>query len=54
MFTSLWIWKHRSAAIFDNLQPSVASLLDTIKAEAKPWAHAVLLVELYGVVLVLL
>jgi hypothetical protein len=35
-----WIWKHRNAAVFDNTQPSVASLLDTIKAEAREWAEA--------------
>jgi hypothetical protein len=27
-----WIWKHSNAAVFDNAQPSVAVLLETIKA----------------------
>jgi hypothetical protein len=40
LLTAWWIWKHRNAAVFDNTQPSVASLLDTIKAEAREWAEA--------------
>jgi hypothetical protein len=40
LLTAWWIWKHRNAAVFDNTQPSVASLLDTIKAEAREWADA--------------
>jgi hypothetical protein len=62
MLTAWWIWKHHNTAILDNAQPSVVSLLDTIKAEARLWAqagirvfancsHRILWVELYGVVL---
>jgi hypothetical protein len=40
MLTAWWIWKHCKAAVFDNAQPSMASLLDTIKAEARSWAQA--------------
>jgi hypothetical protein len=38
LLTAWWMWKHRNAAVFNNTQPSVASLLDTIKAEAREWA----------------
>jgi hypothetical protein len=40
LLTAWWIWKHRNAAVFDNTRPSVASLVDTIKAEARAWAEA--------------
>ena len=40
MLTAWWIWKHRNAAIFDNARPSIATLLDMIKAEARSWADA--------------
>ena len=40
MLTAWWIWKHRNAIIFDSVRPSVATLLDTIKAEASSWALA--------------
>lgn len=40
MLTAWWIWKHRNAIIFDNANPSVTALLDTIKAEARLWATA--------------
>jgi hypothetical protein len=40
MLTTWWIWRHCNAAVFENVQPSVASLLDTIKAEARSWVHA--------------
>jgi hypothetical protein len=40
MLTAWWIWKHRNAAIFDNAQPSVPSLLSDIKTEAQQWANA--------------
>jgi hypothetical protein len=40
MLTAWWIWKHRNAAIFDNAQPSVPSLLNDIKTEAQQWASA--------------
>jgi hypothetical protein len=40
LLTVWWIWKHRNAAVFDNTRPSVASLLDMIKAEARAWAEA--------------
>jgi hypothetical protein len=34
------IWKNRNAAIFDNAQPSVPSLLNDIKTEAQQWVSA--------------
>jgi hypothetical protein len=34
------IWKNRNAAIFDNAQLSVPSLLSDIKTEAQQWANA--------------
>jgi hypothetical protein len=40
LLTAWWIWKHRNLSIFDNTRPSVASLLDTIKAEVREWAEA--------------
>jgi hypothetical protein len=40
MLTAWWIWKHHNAAIFDNAQPSVASLLDKIKAGMWMWDEA--------------
>jgi hypothetical protein len=40
LLTAWWILKHRNAAVFDNTRPCVASLLDTIKAEAREWAEA--------------
>jgi hypothetical protein len=40
LLTTWWIWKHRNAAVFENTRPSVASLLETIKAEAHEWAEA--------------
>jgi hypothetical protein len=40
LLTAWWIWEHRNAAIFDNTRPSVASLLDTDKAEARAWTEA--------------
>jgi hypothetical protein len=40
LLTTWWIWKHRNAAVFDNTRPFVASLLDTIKTEAREWAEA--------------
>jgi hypothetical protein len=40
MLTTLWIWKQRNAIVFNNENPSVPSLVDTIRAEAKLWAEA--------------
>ncbi|XP_071676824.1 uncharacterized protein [Lolium perenne] len=40
MLTVWWIWKNRNAAIFDNAQLSVPSLLSDIKTEAQQWANA--------------
>jgi hypothetical protein len=40
LLTAWWIWKHHNAAVFNNTRPSIASLLDTIKAEARAWAEA--------------
>ena len=40
MLTAWWIWKQRNAIIFDNATPSLSSLLDTIRSEARPWAVA--------------
>jgi hypothetical protein len=40
LLTAWWIWKHRNATVFDDTQPSITSLLDTIKAEAPAWAEA--------------
>jgi hypothetical protein len=40
LLTAWWIWKHHNAVVFDNTRPSVASLLDMIKAEAHEWAEA--------------
>jgi hypothetical protein len=40
MLMAWWIWKHRNAAVFDNVRPSVTSLLGDIKAEARQWADA--------------
>ncbi|XP_051196857.1 uncharacterized protein [Lolium perenne] len=40
MLTAWWIWKHRNAAIFDNAQHSVPSLLNDIRTEAQQWADA--------------
>ena len=37
MLTAWWIWKQRSAVVFGNGQPNVASLLVTIQAEARQW-----------------
>ncbi|KQJ84655.1 hypothetical protein BRADI_5g22083v3, partial [Brachypodium distachyon] len=34
------IWKHRNTAVFDNSPPSIASLLDAVKAEARQWSRA--------------
>jgi hypothetical protein len=38
MLMAWWIWKHRNAAVFDNTQPSVPSLFNDIKAEARQCA----------------
>uniref|UniRef100_A0ACD5Y8D8 Uncharacterized protein n=1 Tax=Avena sativa TaxID=4498 RepID=A0ACD5Y8D8_AVESA len=40
MLTAWWIWKHRNVIVLNNESPSVAPLVDTIKAEAKSWAEA--------------
>ncbi|PNT63081.1 hypothetical protein BRADI_4g11175v3 [Brachypodium distachyon] len=40
MLTAWSIWKHRNAAVFDNSLPSIASLLDGVKAEARQWSRA--------------
>ncbi|KQK21326.1 hypothetical protein BRADI_1g60212v3, partial [Brachypodium distachyon] len=40
MLTAWWIWKHRNAAVFDNVTPSIASLTGSIKADARLWARA--------------
>jgi hypothetical protein len=40
MLTAWWVWKHRNAIVFNNELPSVVSLVDTIKAEARSWANA--------------
>jgi hypothetical protein len=40
MPTAWWKWKHHDTAVFGNAQPSVASLFDMIKAEARLWAEA--------------
>jgi hypothetical protein len=40
MLTAWGIWKHRNAAVFDNVRPSVASLFNDIKAEARQWVDA--------------
>ncbi|KAK1605761.1 hypothetical protein QYE76_029434 [Lolium multiflorum] len=40
MLTGWWIWKHKNVAVFDNVCPSVTSLLSDIKAEARQWANA--------------
>ncbi|XP_051219522.1 uncharacterized protein [Lolium perenne] len=40
MLTAWWIWKHRNAAIFDNAQPSVRSLFNDIRTEARQWVDA--------------
>jgi hypothetical protein len=40
MLTAWWIWKHRNDAVFDNVRPSVASLFDDIRTEARQWADA--------------
>uniref|UniRef100_A0A453I0G4 Reverse transcriptase zinc-binding domain-containing protein n=1 Tax=Aegilops tauschii subsp. strangulata TaxID=200361 RepID=A0A453I0G4_AEGTS len=34
------IWKHRNACVFDNAMPSIDSLVDRIKDEARCWAKA--------------
>jgi len=33
-------WKHRNRVIFDGIQPSAQSLIDSIKEEARLWARA--------------
>lgn len=38
--TAWSIWKHRNAALFDNLRPSTDELVHTIKDEARLWARA--------------
>jgi hypothetical protein len=35
--TAWWIWKHRNVVVFDNARPSVSSLLNAIRAEARQW-----------------
>jgi hypothetical protein len=35
MLTAWWIWKHRNAAVFDNALPSVRSLFNDIRSEAR-------------------
>ena len=34
------LWKHRNACVFDNATPSIESLVDRIKDEARCWAKA--------------
>jgi hypothetical protein len=38
MLTAWWIWKHRNDAVFDNARPSVSSLFDDIRVEARQLA----------------
>lgn len=40
ILTTWAIWKHRNAALFDNVTPSCNKLLDDIKQEAALWARA--------------
>jgi hypothetical protein len=40
MLTAWWIWKHRNAAVFDNARPSVTSLFNDIRSDARLWADA--------------
>jgi hypothetical protein len=40
MLTAWWIWKHRNAIIFDDANPDLGHLLDTIRSEARSWALA--------------
>uniref|UniRef100_A0ACD5XM55 Uncharacterized protein n=1 Tax=Avena sativa TaxID=4498 RepID=A0ACD5XM55_AVESA len=40
MLMAWWIWKQRNAIVFNNENPSVPSLVDTIRAEARSWAEA--------------
>jgi hypothetical protein len=40
MLMTWGIWKHRNATIFDNAQPSMSSLFNDIKTEARQWADA--------------
>jgi hypothetical protein len=35
MLTVWWIWAQRNAPTFDNERPNFASLLDTIKSDAR-------------------
>ena len=39
MLTTWWIWKHRNTAVSDNGRPSVTSLFDTVKDEARSWEN---------------
>uniref|UniRef100_A0A452YRW9 Reverse transcriptase zinc-binding domain-containing protein n=1 Tax=Aegilops tauschii subsp. strangulata TaxID=200361 RepID=A0A452YRW9_AEGTS len=38
--TAWSIWKHRNAALFDDLRPSTDALVHTIKEEARLWSRA--------------
>jgi hypothetical protein len=40
MLTTWWIRKHRNVAVFDNALPSVTSLFNNIRFEARQWADA--------------
>jgi nuclear pore complex protein Nup210 len=40
LLTPWMIWKHRDECVFDTAEPSVQSLLDKIKDEARLWVTA--------------
>jgi hypothetical protein len=40
LLTAWWLWKHRNDVVFNGARPSVTTLLDTIREEARSWVLA--------------
>jgi hypothetical protein len=40
MLVVWWLWKHRSACVFENASPSTSRILQAIEEDAKLWCLA--------------